>query len=372
MSAPDEESIDARIARLIAPEVRALSAYHVADASGLIKLDAMENPYPWPAALEREWLEKLRGVAVNRYPDPKACELKARLRSALAVPDGAAMLLGNGSDELIQLLILAIGGTGSVVLAPDPSFAMYALLSRATGRRFVTVALDETSFDLRPQAMLEAIAEHRPALTFLAYPNNPTGNLFAAEHVQAILDASPGLVVVDEAYAPFARTSFFGELATRPNLLVMRTVSKLGLAGLRLGVLAGVPAWIDELDKLRLPYNLNVLTQVTAELALSHYEIFEDQTRQIISDRADLYRRLAAMNSIEVWPSDANFLLVRSRSGTGPAVVAALREHGVLVKDLDGASPLLRDCMRVTVGRPEENAAFLKALEGAIAVSASE
>lgn len=367
MSVPDEESIDDRVARLIAPEVRALTAYQVADASGLIKLDAMENPYPWPAELEREWLERLRGVKLNRYPDPKASELKARLRSAMAVPEAAGMLLGNGSDELIQLLILAIGGAGSVVLAPDPSFAMYALVARATGRRFVTVALDETNFGLRKAAMLEAISKHRPALTFLAYPNNPTGNLFAADHVEAILDASPGVVVVDEAYAPFARASFFGELGARPNLLVLRTVSKLGLAGLRLGILAGAPAWINELDKLRLPYNLNVLTQVTAELALSRYEVFEEQTQRIIHHRADLYERLSAMNGVEVWPSSANFLLVRTASGTGPAAVASLRERGVLVKDLNGASPLLRDCMRVTVGRPEENAAFLKALEGATA-----
>jgi histidinol-phosphate aminotransferase len=363
-----EESVEERVARLVAPEVRALSAYAVADASGLIKLDAMENPYRWPAELEDEWLERLRGVSVNRYPDPRATGLVARLREVMAVPKTAGVLLGNGSDELIQLLILAIGGAGSVVLAPEPSFAMYALVARATGRRFVSVPLDESDFSLRPEAMLEAIATHRPALTFVAYPNNPTGNLFAAEHVQAILDATPGVVVVDEAYAPFANASFFAELESRSNLLVLRTVSKLGLAGLRLGLLAGAPAWIAELDKLRLPYNLNVLTQMTAELALSHYSVFEEQTRQIVRDRDALYERLAAMNSVEVWPSSANFLLVRTAEGTGSATVAGLRERGVLVKDLDGASPMLRDCMRVTVGRPEENEAFLRALEASISV----
>ena len=372
MSAPNDDSLDARIARLIAPEVRALSAYAVADAAGLIKLDAMENPYPWPAELKDEWLERLRGVDVNRYPDPKASALKERLRGVLAVPASADMLLGNGSDELIQLLILAIGGPGSVVFAPDPSFAMYALVARATGRRFVSVPLDEADFSLRLDETLEAIREQKPALTFIAYPNNPTGNLFDARHVEAILDATPGIVVVDEAYAPFARASFFPQLVERPNLVVLRTVSKLGLAGLRLGVLAGAPAWTNQLDKLRLPYNLNVLTQASAELALSHYELFQEQMRRIIRDRDDLHERLAAMDGIQVWPSEANFLLIRTALGVGTATVAALRERGVLVKDLHGASPLLRDCVRVTVGRPEENAAFLKALEEVIAAGASE
>jgi histidinol-phosphate aminotransferase len=367
VSASLDEDREQRIGRLIPAQVRALSAYTVADASGLIKLDAMENPYTWPPALEDAWLERLRGVGINRYPDPRASELEARLRATMAIPASAGVLLGNGSDELIQLLILAIGGPGSVVFAPDPSFAMYALVARATGRRFVSVPLDEDDFGLRPQATLEAIDEHRPALTFIAYPNNPTGNLFSTEHVEAILDATTGLVVVDEAYAPFAKASFFSALEHRSNLLVLRTVSKLGLAGLRLGLLVGAPEWLAEFDKLRLPYNLNVLTQVTAEFALSHHAVFEEQTERIIRDRDDLYRRLAAINSIQVWPSSANFLLVRLPAGRGRATVERLRERGVLVRNLDGASPLLRDCMRVTVGTPEENAAFLGALEASIA-----
>lgn len=371
MAVTSGESPDECIARLIAPEVRALSAYAVAESAGLIKLDAMENPYPWPPELKDEWLERLRGVDVNRYPDPKATALKERLRAVLAVPASAGIVLGNGSDELIQLLILAIGGPGSVVFAPDPSFAMYALVARTTGRRFVSVPLDEADFSLRLEETLEAIREHEPALTFIAYPNNPTGNLFDTRHVEAILDATPGVVVVDEAYAPFAGVSFFSQLETRPNLLVLRTVSKLGLAGLRLGLLAGAPAWTSQLDKLRLPYNLNVLTQVSAELALSHYGLFQEQARRIVRDRDDLLTRLAGMQGIQVWPSEANFLLFRTCPGTGTETVARLREHGVLVKDLHAASPLLRDCVRVTVGRPEENAAFLQTLEEIIAAEAS-
>ena len=360
------ESLGRRIEQLIAPEIRALSAYAVADARGLIKLDAMENPYAWPKELEDAWHERLRVVELNRYPDPRARELKSRLREVMAIPAAAELLLGNGSDELIQLLVLAVGGAGSVVLAPDPSFAMYALVSRVTGRRFVNVALDESNFDLRLEATLEAIREHQPALSFFAFPNNPTGNLFAIEHLDAILDAASGLVVIDEAYAPFAGTSYLPQIENRENLLVLRTVSKLGLAGLRLGVLAGAPAWIEQLDKLRLPYNLNVLTQVTAELALSRYDLFERQTRQIVRDRDDMYASLEAMPGVQVWPSKANFVLVRTSPGSGTKTVEALRARGILVKNFDGSSPLLRDCMRVTVGRPEENAAFLEALEGAI------
>jgi len=370
MTTPDDDALEATIARLIAPEIQALSAYAVADATGLIKLDAMENPYTWPAQLKEQWLEHLRDVDMNRYPDPKSSALKARLRQVLAVPESADILLGNGSDELIQLLILAIGGSGSVVFAPDPSFAMYALVARATARRFESVALDESDFQLRLDATLEAIHEKQPALTFIAYPNNPTGNLFQREHVDAILDATPGLVVVDEAYAPFATMSYFSELGRRPNLLVLRTVSKLGLAGLRLGVLAGAPGWTEQLDKLRLPYNLNVLTQKSAEFALAHYALFQEQTRRITHDRDKLYKSLAAMGGVQVWPSDANFLLVRRPSGMGTATVEVLRERGVLVKNLHGASPLLSDCMRVTVGTPDENAAFLSALEQIIASEA--
>jgi histidinol-phosphate aminotransferase len=370
MSTPHDETLEAMVARLVPAQIRALKAYAVADASGLVKLDAMENPYVWPAELKRQWLEALRDVDINRYPDPKSVLLKERLREALAVPDCADVVLGNGSDELIQLLILAIGGPGSCVFAPDPSFAMYALVARATGRRFESVALDAADFSIRLDATLEVIRDKQPLLTFIAYPNNPTGNLFDAAHVEAILDASPGIVVVDEAYAPFAGVSFFAHLARRPNLLVLRTVSKLGLAGLRLGVLAGAPQWTQQLDKLRLPYNLNVLTQKSAEFALAHYHVFKEQTEQIKRDRQALYTRLAAMGGITVWPSDANFLLIRTTPGCGTATFDGLRERGVLVKNLHGASALLSDCLRVTVGTAEENAAFLTALEEVIACEA--
>lgn len=366
MSRPPE-SAASRVARLVAESIRSMSAYHVADAGGLIKLDAMENPYQWPETLKEEWLTQLRRVDVNRYPDPRAAPLKARLRDHMGVPAGIDLVLGNGSDELIQLIVLGIGGPGSVVLAPEPSFAMYRLVARVTGRRYVGVPLGREDFALDAEGMRAAIREHEPALVFLAYPNNPTGNLFDAGDIAGIVAECPGVVVIDEAYAPFARRSFLPELAAWPNVLLLRTVSKLGLAGLRLGILAGSPEWLAELDKLRLPYNLNVLTQVSAEFALGHGAVFEAQTRRIVEDRRVVYERLMQTPGIDVWPSHANFLLLRSRDIPGSTVVARLRADGVLVKDMHGASPLLADCIRVTIGQPEENEAFLRALGRALA-----
>lgn len=354
-----------KVDALVRPEIRALSAYHVPDASGLIKLDAMENPYVWPEELKADWLRALGRVAVNRYPDPDARALKERLRVALGVPDRTALLLGNGSDELIQMLLLAVARPGAAVLAPEPTFVMYRMIATLVGMPFVGVPLRE-DFTLDRAAMLAAIATHRPAVVFLAYPNNPTGNLFDRADIDAILAASPGVVVVDEAYHAFAGDSFMGELARSDNLLVMRTLSKQGLAGLRLGVLAGPGAWLDELDKVRLPYNINSLTQASAEFALEQVSAFEAQCARVRADREALYHELVELAGIRAWPSRANFILFRVESRPAGEVHARLRGAGVLVKNLNAAGGPLAGCLRVTVGTPEENAAFLTALRDAL------
>jgi histidinol-phosphate aminotransferase len=210
--------------------------------------------------------------------------------------------------------------------------------------------------------MRAAIEAHQPAVIFLAYPNNPTGNLLRAEDIEAILAAAPGLVVVDEAYAPFTDASFLGRLGQYDNLLVLRTVSKMGLAGLRLGLLIGAAAWMGEIDKTRLPYNINVLTQASGEFALRHVAVLEEQAQRIRADRAGLQAALAELPGMTVYPSDANFILFRVPVGRGQALFDALKARGVLIKNLSGAGVVLADCLRVTVGRPEENAAFLQAL----------
>ncbi len=357
MTSPED-----KVAQWIRPEIRALSAYHVPDAGGFIKLDAMENPYVWPEEMVDEWLERLRGVDINRYPDPAAGALRARLAEAFAVPAGMELLLGNGSDELIQILAMAVAGPGRVVLAPEPSFVMYRMIAQFVGLDYVGVPLAADDFSLDRAAMADAIERHQPALVFLAYPNNPTGNAFDAEAMREIIAMTPGLVVVDEAYAAFADDSFLPQLADFPNLLVMRTVSKMGLAGLRLGLLAGAPAWLRELDKLRLPYNINVLTQMSAQFALAHKDVLDEQTARIRHDRGLLHDALTEIPGLTVFPSQANFILFRTPSGRADPIFQGLKEHGVLIKNLNGAGGMLTDCLRVTVGTAEENAAFLKAL----------
>ncbi|MBU1193012.1 MAG: histidinol-phosphate transaminase [Gammaproteobacteria bacterium] len=341
--------------------IRALSAYHVPDPGNCIKLDAMENPYQWPPELVTAWLERLRTVSLNRYPDPSARSLQQALRTAMRIPDAIDVLLGNGSDELIQMIIQTLAAPGRVILAPEPTFVMYRLIAQVVGVKFAGVPLTD-NFQLDMDAMLEAIDLHQPAVVFLAYPNNPTGNLFEAKAIRRIIEASPGLVVVDEAYAAFASDSFMGLLGEYSNLLVLRTVSKMGLAGLRLGLLAGPPAWLGEIDKTRLPYNINVLTQVSAEFALEHRDVLDTQTAQIRADREVLLKALQAFPGLRVYPSEANFILFRTPAGRADKIFAGLRERGILIKNLHGAGGALTDCLRVTVGTPAENSAFVDAL----------
>ena len=350
----------------IRPQVRALSAYHVADAGGLVKLDAMENPYRWPKELVDAWLEEIQDAQLNRYPDPSPVELKRRLRATMELPEGLEILLGNGSDELIQLIILGLLGPGRTVMAPEPSFVMYRMIAIAAGLEFCGVPLVADSFALDRDAMLQAIADRSPAVIFLSYPNNPTGNLFEPQVVQEIIDAAPGLVVLDEAYTPFAQDSWVPRLEPDSDVIVLRTLSKVGLAGLRLGLMAGPARWLGEFDKLRLPYNVNVLSQVSADFALRHYPVLEEQVSAIRRDREDLLGKLQAIPDLRAWPSAANFILFRTPAGQADRVFQGLKTEGVLIKNLSGAHPLLTDCLRVTVGSPDENRAFLDALSAVL------
>lgn len=349
------------ISRLFRPEVLALSAYHVADATGFIKLDAMENPYQWPEEIKQQWLKTLKDCALNRYPDPAASELNSLLKKVNQIPDEFSVLLGNGSDEIIQLLLMALPPE-SCVLAPEPSFVMYKQISVSLGLNYHGVPLLANDFSLDMPAMLQAIQDLQPAVIFLAYPNNPTANLFAVADIKQILQAAPGLVVIDEAYAPFTDASFMGELDNYENLLVMRTLSKLGLAGLRLGFIAGHTELIEQLDKIRLPYNINVLTQSSCIFALSQPDLFAPQTQAICQQRGELLKKLNNLEGITAYPSAANFILFRTPTGQANSIFASLKQQGVLIKNLSPQQGLLSDCLRVTVGTPEENQAFFSAL----------
>jgi histidinol-phosphate aminotransferase len=280
----------------------------------------------------------------------------------MGIPDGMGLLLGNGSDELIQMLALTLAHPGRKVLSVDPGFVMYRMIALFAGMEYVGVPLRADDFGLDLPAILEALERECPALTFIAYPNNPTGNLFDAGAIAEIAAAAPGLVIVDEAYAPFADQSFLARLGEWPNLLVLRTLSKMGLAGLRLGYLAGPEDWLTEIDKTRLPYNINCLTQASAAFALHHKAVLDEQAQAIRAERARLFDALAAIPGIRPYPSQANFILIRLPAGRADACFARLKTRGVLVKNLNGAHPLLADCLRATVGTPEENGAFLSAL----------
>ena len=345
---------------LVRPEVLALKAYHVAPAEGMVKLDAMENPYPLPPALRRELAETLARVDLNRYPEPSGRRLRELIARKMDVPRGMELLLGNGSDDLLQMLALALSRPGAVMMYPAPTFVMYEMNARFTGMRAVPVALrDDYSFDA--DAFIARMRAERPALVLLAYPNNPTGVLYPENQIVDVIKACPGLVVLDEAYHVFARKTFMQRLPEFANLLVLRTVSKLGLAGIRLGYLAGRPEWIAEINKVRQAYNVNVLTQAAALFMLEKLDVLEQQALQIRKERDVLRTALLGLKGMTVYPSEANFFLVRVPNAD--RVHESLRQQNVLVKNLH---PGLRDCLRVTVGTPDENRILLAALREAL------
>ncbi len=352
------------IERFIAQGVRKRRVYHVPPGTFPVKLDAMESPYGLPIELRDRWLYALRDVALNRYPSPDRYErVKARLAQDARLAANTGVILGNGSDEILQNILLAMAPEVTVI-APTPTFVMYEQIASILGRRFVGVPLKE-DFSLDVAALKAALVRHAPALLFLAYPNNPTGTLYPEGDIRALVEVEEAIVVVDEAYHPFAQASFMGALADAPRLMVVRTLSKQGLAGLRFGWLAADRRWIAEFDKVRLPYNVSSVTAASIEFALDYADVFADQAARVRAERGRLYEALRAQ--VTVWPSEANFLLFR------PPVVedaerihGRLQEAGILIKNLAGAGGALRGCLRVTVGTPAENTAFLAALAQAL------
>lgn len=353
---------------LLRQEVLALHAYHAPSGDRMLKLDAMENPYSIPEEVAREIARLVADAPLNRYPDAAARSLKDKIRAVRGLPAGMELLLGNGSDEIIQLLAMAVNKPGAVLLGVEPSFVMYKMIAAFTGMHYVGVPLKEEDFTLDLDAVLEAVARHRPALVFIAYPNNPTGNLFDAAAIARIVETAPGLVVVDEAYYAFTDASFIPMLGRYANLLVMRTFSKLGMAGLRLGFLAGPKPWVEQLEKLRLPYNVGVLPQMVAGVLLDHHAVLEHQAAQIREGCAWLFERLVGTVDVRAYPSDANFILFRVAHAV--KVFEGLKQRGILIKNLDGAHPALDNCLRVTVGTPEQNEQFVAALQQCIHQSA--
>ncbi len=350
---------------VIRPEIRALTAYKVADATGYIKLDAMENPYTWPEEIKKKWLKVIYDAEINRYPDPEAKSLCQILKEYNQIPTDSDILLGNGSDEIIQLLLMSLS-PGATVMAPEPSFVMYKQIAQCLGLNYQGLPLLADNFELDLSVTLAGIKHQQPDIIFIAYPNNPTGNLFDSDAITQIIQQSKGLVILDEAYAPFTDFSFIKQLTEYKNLLVMRTVSKLGLAGLRLGFIAGDSDIIEQLNKARLPYNINTLTQCSVEFALTHAEMFTQQTDILCHERARLFLQLSTLKGIHPYPSAANFILFRTAPNKATDIFNAIKKQGILIKNLSPQNGLLKDCLRVTIGKPEENNAFIKALKSAI------
>lgn len=345
--------------RLIKQEILNQKAYAIDLSECPVKLDANENPHGLPPEVAEKLHGAVKEISLNRYPDPEARKLKERLARHLGVPADWIML-GNGSDELIQILLAAIRvRPGGGVLIPVPTFAMYKITAVNLGHRVIEMPLD-ASFDLPDDAASRWVSGETPDLVFLSYPNNPTGNCFSRAKMEEVLGSAKGLVVVDEAYCHFSGKTFLPEIRDRENLVILRTFSKLGFAALRLGILIAAPDLLRELNKVRLPYNLNALTQAVGTALLDHEEALNRQIRAIVEERTYLFGELKRIPGINPWRSDANFILF-SCDMDKDRLYGGLVKRGILVKAFS-APEVLRNCLRVSVGKNEENRAFIEAL----------
>ena len=356
----DDSKLRQALAR-IRTDVRGAHGYAVQPSAGMIKLDTMENPFRLSDELQRQLGERLGRVAINRYPAERTLELAAALAQHAGMPEGCGITLGNGSDEIITMLSMAIGTPGAKVLAPLPTFVVYEMAARYQGLGFVGVPLT-ADFELDEAAMLAAIAEHQPALIYLSYPNNPTANLWDEAVIERIVEAAPGLVVMDEAYQPFASRDAMALMQRHAHVLVMRTMSKFGLAGVRIGYLLGRAELVAEIDKVRPPFNVGVLNAEAGLFALEHAEVYAEQAQILRRERDALLEALPALAGVvKVFPSQGNMILLRVNDAA--RAFAGMKARGVLIKNVSGLHPLLANCLRITVGTPEENQAMLAALK---------
>ncbi len=352
-----------RMSRYLRADVQGMHGYAVQPSAGFVKVDTMENPFRLPAALRKALGERLAEVALNRYPAERGDVLRAELAKHANMPESCDIMLGNGSDELISLLTLAADVPGNVVMAPLPGFVMYEMAAKLQGLKFVGVPLTP-DFELDGPAMLAAVREHQPALLYIAYPNNPTANLWNDDIVDAIIEAAPGLVVIDEAYQPFAARDSLARLRRHEHVVLMRTMSKFGLAGVRIGYMMGRQPLIAEIDKLRPPFNISVLNCEAALFALEHVDEYARQAATIRAEREKLHDALALLPGVRPFPSEANMILARVPDAK--RVFEGVRARGVLIKNVSGLHPLLANCIRITIGTPEENPLTLAALRGAL------
>jgi len=367
-------AVSPQLMQRIRQDVQSMHAYAIQDSVGMVKLDAMENPYALPHALQVELGQRLGALALNRYPDGRVNDLRAALASYAGMPKDFDIMLGNGSDELISLLAMACDvppseashGKPSSILAPVPGFVMYAMSAQLQGLAFHGVPLT-ADFELDDAAMLAAIETHKPSIVYLAYPNNPTANLWDDAVIERIIEAQGaqgGLVVMDEAYQPFASRSYIDRITRHHHVLLMRTLSKFGLAGVRLGYMMGPKALIAEIDKVRPPYNISVLNCECALFAIEHADVFAVQAAELRIQRGQLLDALGQLPGVHAFKSEANMILVRVPDAA--RTFAGLRERKVLVKNVSKMHPLLGNCLRLTVGTGDENSQMLAALKASL------
>jgi histidinol-phosphate aminotransferase len=336
-------------------EVRGLAPYEAEPPGPAVRLDANESPFDIPESLKQEVLAGLRTLPWNRYPDPLATEL----RTVLAQQEGVGpeqIVVGNGSDEIIRDLLAAFGGPGTRTVFPVPTFSMYRQLTLATGGAPVGVPLF-ADWSLDVAGMLRELSVPESRVAFIASPNNPTGNSFPSEAIETLLRDTDRLVIVDEAYRLFYGGSLRGQLGTYPNLAILNTFSKsMSLAGVRIGYLIAHPEVVDAVNRVRLPYNLDAVAQYIAVRAAARPDLWATQAEEVKSERERVARALAALPGLTVYPSQANFLLVRSAEAG--RLKRELAAGGVAVRGF-GEAEGLNGCLRVTIGRPQENDRFL-------------
>jgi histidinol-phosphate aminotransferase len=349
--------------KLIRQDIQSMHAYAIQPSAGLVKLDAMENPHRLSPALQADLGRRLGALALNRYPAGQVDDLRRALASYARMPEGFDIMLGNGSDELISLVAMACDVPGASILAPLPGFVMYGMSAQLQGLKFIGVDLSP-DFELDEKAMLAAIAEHQPSIIYIAYPNNPTANLWDDAVIDRIIAAAPGLVVIDEAYQPFSSRSYIDRVARHSHVLLMRTLSKFGLAGVRIGYMMGPKALVAEFDKVRPPYNTSVLNCEAALFALEHADVFAAQARELREQRSRIQAALPQLPGVKPWPSDANMILARFPDAQ--RTFDGLKAHGVLVKNVSRMHPLLANCLRLTVGTEGENTRLLSALKASL------
>ena len=351
------------LSQLIRPDILRSSAYHVANVpQNCVKLDAMESPYDFPPDMQSELGNRLMNAPIRLYPNIAADDFIPKLKAAFHIPDTASVAVGNGSDELIQFITLLLAKPNAKVLAIEPTFVMYRRNAELFGMQYVSVACnDDLTLDL--QRVLDTISEHQPDLIFIAYPNNPTGTRYPRDAVQQIIQAACGIVVIDEAYGAFSSDSFLSKAGEIDNLLVLRTFSKIGFAGLRIGYVSGCLKVINELNKILPPYNMNQLGLTAAKFALENLDWINNNINILKMEREIAFAKLEDIKGIKVYPSEANFLTIRTPNSE--ECFDLLLQNGFLIKNLSAAHPLLKNCVRITIGKPEDNAKWLSVLQKA-------